>query len=207
MTSVGSSGQPRPAGRRAALRQLTLPRWWFAAFAAFLLVVVAVVVVVVRTQVAPCRDRVASAPRDPLLSTERMREQPDARLDQLTTSVDAMGGPFGQVIGGVGYDYDQWLHLYGIDGGMVAFTKRNAAVTVLDTGTSVSARWAVTPDSKRIAWDASDRVLLLLDLSAKDDTRVSAYDLVDGHRAWCTSLGQHQAAGQPVATTFLDGGG
>jgi hypothetical protein len=204
VTSVSSSGPP---GRRAALRQLTLPRWWVAAFAAFLLVVVVVVVVVVRTQVAPCRDKVESAPSGPLLSPQRMREQPDARLDELARSVDAMGGPFGGVVGGVGYDYDQWLHLYGIDDGMVAFTKRNAAVTVLDTGSGVAARWAVRPDSKRIAWDASDEVLLLLDLSAKDDTRVSAYDLDDGHRVWCAAVGQHQAAGQPVATTFLDGGG
>ncbi|HET6166495.1 MAG TPA: PQQ-binding-like beta-propeller repeat protein, partial [Marmoricola sp.] len=29
----------------------------------------------------------------------------------------------------------------------------------------------------------------------------------DGHRAWCATVGQHQAAGQPVATTFLEGGG
>lgn len=175
-------------------------------FAAFLLVVVAVVVVVVRTQVAPCRDEVDTAPRNPVLSPERMREQPDERLDTLTAAVDAMKAPFGEVVGGVGYDYDQWLHLYGIDGGLVAFTKRNAAVTVLGTGADVSARWAVTPHSKRIAWDASDQVLLLLDLSAKEDTRVSAYALDDGHRVWCASVGQHHAAGQPVATTFLSSG-
>ncbi len=207
---MSSDGQPASAGRRVALhpalRPLALPRWWVAAFAAFLLVVVAAVVVVVRTQVEPCRDEVDTAPRNPVLSQERMREQPDARLDRLASAVGAMDAPFGEVVGGVGYDYDQWLHLYGIDGGMVAFTKRNAAVTVLDAGAHVSARWAVTPHSKRIAWDASDQVLLLLDLSAKDDTRVSAYALDDGHRVWCASVGQHQAAGQPVATTFLDGG-
>jgi hypothetical protein len=198
---VSSSGPPERSGRLAI--PLSLPRWWVAAFAAFLLVVVVVVVVVVRTQVAPCRDQVEAAPRSPLLSPQKMQQQPDPRLDQLATSVGAMAGPFGQVLAGVGYDYDQWLHLYGIEDGLVAFTKGNAAITVLDS--AAKPRWAVSPTNKRIAWDAGDR-FLLLDLSAKDDTRVSAYDLADGHRAWCATVGQKQAAGEPVATTFLDDG-
>jgi outer membrane protein assembly factor BamB len=171
----------------------------------FLLVVVAVVVVVVRTTVAPCRDQVAHSPRNPLLSPSRMAEQPDDRLDRLSAAVAAMGGPFGEVIGGVGFDYGQWLHLYGVDGGLVAFTKNNRAVTVLDPD-DLAARFAVLPQTKRIAWDASGRDLLLLDLSADQDTRVSSYSLEDGHRRWCAQAGQRQEAGQPVATAFLDGG-
>jgi outer membrane protein assembly factor BamB len=171
----------------------------------FLLVVVGVVVVVVRSHVAPCRDEVDAGARSPLLGPAKMQEQPDARLDRLAASVGAMEPPFGDVLAGVGYDYDQWLHVYGIEDGVLAFTKNNAPVTVLDPQT-LAARWALRPASKRIAWDASGGRLLLLDLSASDPTRVSAYDVADGPRRWCTSLGQEHHDGDPVSTTYLDGG-
>ena len=195
----------RSSGRRRAARPLSLPRWWIAGFAAFLLVVVGVVVMVVGAKVPPCRDELVEDPRNPLLSPSRMREQPDQRLDQLVTAVDALGAPFGEVIGGVGYDYDQWLHLYGVDGGLLAFTKNNAPVTLLDPG-SLEPRWSLHPDSKRIAWDAAGDRFLLLDLAATDPTRVSAYDVADGRRVWCAELEQQHEDGQPVATTYLDDG-
>lgn len=201
---MSSRGGAR-TGRRRAGRPLALPGWWVAAFGAFLLVVVGVVVVVVRSRVGPCHDELVDHPRNPLLSPAQMKAQPDARLDTLSGAVGAMGPPFSDVVAGVGYDYDQWLHVYAVDGGVLAFTKNNAPVTLLD-GSTLKPRWSLRPDSKRIAWDASGHRFLLLDLSAKDATAVSAYDVADGHRIWCAALGQHQASGDPVATTFLDGG-
>jgi hypothetical protein len=206
---VSSNGRPnsgrRSGGRRVAGRPLALPTWWIAAFAVFLLVVVGVVVVVVRLKVPPCRDDLVGQPTNPLQSPAKMAAQPDERLDQLSTAVTAMDPPFGDVLRGVGYDYDQWLHLYGVDGGVLAFTKNNAPVTLLDAR-SLEPRWSLRPDSKRIAWDASGGRFLLLDLSAKHATRVSAYDESDGHRIWCASVDQEQASGEPVSTTFLDNG-
>ncbi len=203
-TADPSTG-PSTGGRRRALRPLALPTWWVAVFAAVLLVVVAVVVVVVRLKVAPCKDELVGDPRDPLLTPSRMAEQPDPRLDRLGAAVTAMDPPFGDVLGGVGYDYDQWLHVYGIEGGVLAFTKNNAPVTLLDP-TTLEARWALRPDSKRIAWDAAGDRFLVLDLSADHATRVSAYDVADGHRVWCASVDQEQSAKDPVATTFLGNG-
>jgi len=200
-----SSRERARAGRRRAGRPLALPGWWVAAFAAFLLVVVGVVVVVVRTQVGPCRDDLVDSPRDPLLSPAQMKAQPDARLDALAGAVTAMSPPFGDVAAGVGYDYDQWLHLYGVEGGVLAFTKNNAPVTLLDPST-LEPRWSLRPDSKRIAWDASGDRFLLLDLSAKDATRVSAYDTGDGHRVWCAEVDQENRSGDPVSTAFLEDG-
>lgn len=171
---------------------------------AFVLVVVAVVVVLVRTQVAPCRDELVS-PRKPLLSPTAMEEQPDPRLDRLAAAVEAMEAPFGEVLAGVGYDYDQWLSLYGIEGGVLAFTKNNAPVTLLD-GTDLEPRWSLRPASKRIAWDAAGDRFLLLDLSADTSTRVSSYDVQDGERVWCAELDQEHREGDPVSTTFLDDG-
>lgn len=192
-------------GRRRAGRPLALPTWWVGVLAAFVLVVVATVVVVVRLKVPPCRDDLVSDPRNPLLTPAGMAEQPDQRLDQLAATIGGLDAPFGEVVAGVGYDYDQWLHLYGIEGGVLAFTKNNAPVTLLDPETA-QARWALRPESKRIAWDASGDRFLLLDLSAEHATRVSAYDVEDGSRAWCAAVGQKHHDGDPVATTFLDDG-
>jgi outer membrane protein assembly factor BamB len=168
-------------------------------------VVVGVVVVVVRATVPPCRDELVDDPRSPLLDPAGMREQPDQRLDQLATAVGDLDAPFGDVLAGVGYDYDQWLHLYGTEGGVLAFTKNNAPVTLLDPD-SLKVRWALRPDSKRIAWDASGDRFLLLDLAADHATRVSAYDIGDGARRWCASLDQEHSSGDPVSTTFLGNG-
>ncbi|MGY2876999.1 hypothetical protein ACVW00_004189 [Marmoricola sp. URHA0025 HA25] len=195
----------RSAGRRAAGRPLALPRWWVAVLAACVLVVAAVVVVVVRATVPPCRDELVGDPRSPLLDAAGMRAQPDARLDRLVVAVDDLAAPFGDVRAGVGYDYDQWLHLYGIEGGVLAFTKNNAPVTLLDPST-LKARWSLRPDSKRIAWDADGDRFLLLDLAKGSPTRVSAYDVSDGERVWCASLDHDQSSGDPVATTFLGNG-
>jgi hypothetical protein len=202
--TVSSRGR-RVAGRRVAGRPLALPHWWIAAFAVFLLVVVGVVVVVVRTRVAPCRDELVASPHSPLLTPSRMADQSDEHLDALSSAVGAMDEPFGDVVAGVGYDYDQWLHLYGVEAGVLAFTKNNAPVTLLDPDT-LKPRWSLRPDSKRIAWDASRDRFLLLDLSAKDSTRVSAYDVADGHRVWCATVDHEHHDGDPVATTFLADG-
>ena len=200
-----SPGERARAGRRRAGRPLALPGWWVAAFAAFLLVVVGVVVVVVRTKVGPCRDDLVDSPRGPLLSRTQMKAQPDARLDTLAEAVSSMGPPFTDVAAGVGYDYDQWLHLHGIEAGVLAFTKNNAPVTLLDPST-LKPRWSLQPDSNRIAWDASGDRFVLLDLSAKDATRVSAYDTGDGRRVWCAQVDQKNRSSEPVSTAFLDDG-
>jgi outer membrane protein assembly factor BamB len=187
------------------MRSLTLPKGWIAAFAAFMLVVLVAVVVVVRSRQAGCTDELVDGPRNPLLSRSGMADQPDDRLDRLASAVGALDAPFGEVLAGVGYDYDQWLHLYGIEGGVLAWTKNNAPVTLLDPD-SLEPRWALRPATKRTAWDASGDRFLLLDLSSKQGTRVSSYDVADGHRVWCARLGQEHESGDPVATTFLDGG-
>ena len=73
-----------------------------------------------------------------LVGPERFAE--DEHLDALGTAVERMPAPFGAVRSGVGYNYDQWLHLYAAGDGVLAFTKDNAALTLLD-GTSLKPRW------------------------------------------------------------------
>ena len=191
--------------RRSVGGALSLPRWWIAVLAACVLVVVGVVVVVVRATVPPCRDELVEGPRSPLLDPAGMEEQPDERLDRLAAAVGGLDAPFGDVLAGVGYDYDQWLHLYGIEDGVLAFTRNNAPVTLLEPD-SLAVRWSLRPDSRRIAWDAGGDRFLLLDLSGTEATRVSSYDVADGDRVWCAEVGQEHSEGDPVATTFLDRG-
>lgn len=140
----------------------------------------------------------------PLLSVAGMREQPDERLDTLATAVGSWKAPFGPVLGGVGYDYDQWLHLYGVQDGVLAFTRNTAPVTLLDS--SLKARWALRPATKRTAWDASADRFVLLDLARDKRTRVGSFALTSGKERWCVEVSAAHRDGQPVATTFLDGG-
>ncbi len=179
-------------------------RRWIALLVATVLVVGAIAIGYVRTRADACgAEKVAAT--DPLLSVKEMAEQPDERLDTLTAAVNGWGAPFGDVVAGVGYDYDQWLQLYGVPGGLLSWTKNNAPVTFLDEE-DLEARWSLKPLRKRTAWDASPDRFLLLGLAAGEATDVAAYGLADGDRAWCVDLPNGHADGEPVATTFLDDG-
>jgi len=126
----------------------------------------------------------------------------DGNLAALGGAVEEMTAPFGPVRAGVGYNYDQWLHLYGVNGGLLTFTKDNAPLTLLDDRT-LKPRWALNPATKRIAWDASDNSLLLLDLAAGKPTRIGRYNLRDGTEDWCVNLPSRHRDGEPVATAFV----
>lgn len=185
---------------------LTLPRRWIAPLVVVVLVAAGLTVVVVVTRGGGgCTAGTSLPARSPLLDKAGMADQPDARLDELTAAVDSMGPPLGSVRAGVGFDYGQWLHLYGVSGGVLAWTKNNAPVTYLDE-TSLAARWSLRPATRRTAWDASVDRFLLLGLAADHGTRVGSFDLATGESRWCTELGARQRAGEPVATAFLPGG-
>ncbi len=214
--TASGSGDPvrcsarRVAGRRVAGRPLALPRlvgggvrrlpagggrrssWWWCALS-----------------VAPCRDEVEADPREP--AAQPGADAASSRTPGSTGSRPAgrrsMGAPFGEVLAGVGYDYDQWLHLYGIE-------RRRARVHQEQrTGDRCSTRTRSRrggrcdrPASGSRGTPPADR-FLLLDLSATDATRVSAYDVADGHRVWCARAATRSTAtDDPVSTTFLDNG-
>lgn len=185
---------------------LALPRRGVAVLVAVVLVVVATTVLVLTTRGGSgCTVATVLPARSPLLDTAGMAAQPDERLDTLTKAVDAMDAPIGDVRAGVGYDYDQWLHLYGVSGGVLAWTKNNAPVTYLDEE-SLAARWSLRPETRRTAWDASADRFLLLGLGARTSTSVGSFDLTSGRQRWCAELALHQRDGQPVATSFLASG-
>lgn len=190
-----------------ATPSLTLPPRWLAALVAAVVVAVGAVVVISVVgdeDVTSCTDARLEA-SSPLLDVAGMEEQPDERLDVLTAAIGEMEPPFGEVIAGVGYDYDQWLRAYGVAGGVLTWTKNNAPVTLLDSET-LEPRWSLDPASNRTAWDASRDRFLLLDLDEGKPTAVASYDLDNGSQEWCSELRTAHADGDPVSTTFVSGG-
>jgi hypothetical protein len=159
------------------------------------------VVLLVRPSPPVCATSVPA--HSPLVAPSRFSD--DEHLTTLAQSVKAMPAPFGPVRAGVGFNYGQWLHLYGVEGGVLAFTKNNAPVTLLD-GESLKPRWALKPARKRIAWDVIGGHFLLLDLAKGEPTRVASYDLTDGSRRFCVELPVGHAAGQPIATASVGAG-
>lgn len=190
-----------------AAASLTLPSRWLAALVAAVVVAVGAVVAVSLAGDGDgpgCSARLLEA-RSPLLDEAGMLAQPDERLDTLTAAVGKWAAPFGDVVAGVGYDYDQWLRAYGVADGVLTWTKNNAPVTLLDSAT-LEPRWSLRPGSNRSAWDASSDRFLLLDLDAGRPTAVSSYGLDDGRQVWCSELSASHAEGEPVSTTFVAGG-
>jgi hypothetical protein len=179
-------------------------RTWVPFLATVLLVVVGLTVVLVVDRGSPaprCASKVAA--KSPLVAPASFRD--DEHLTRLAAKVGRMGPPFGAVRAGVGFNYGQWLHLYGVGDGLLAFTKNNAALMLVDAKT-MKARWALRPATKRIAWDASADRIALLELSSKSRVRVGFYDVHSGRQLWCTGLTTKHRAGQPVSTTFLADG-
>ncbi|HET6152835.1 MAG TPA: PQQ-binding-like beta-propeller repeat protein [Marmoricola sp.] len=196
---------PQPAFDVAEAARIRSERRSWLPIAIVIAAIVVGLVVIVATRPASLDCATRSAGSSPLLSATGMKDQPDPRLDKLAAVVDSWGAPFGQVEAGVGYDYGQYLHLFGLDHGVLALTKNNAALTLLDPST-LKARWALIPATKRTAWDASAKQFALLDLDSKKRTRLATFDLATGKQHWCIDLNSQQKAGQPVSTDFLSDG-
>jgi hypothetical protein len=144
-------------------------------------------------------------PRNPLMSPALMQQRPDPRRDRLVAAVQKWRPPFGEVLGGVDYYYDQWLRLYGVEGGALAWTKRNAPVTML-AADDLAPVWALRPESNRVAWDASADRFLLASLSDSAPTSLYVADLATGERRWCARLGTTHSEGDPFTTAVQPGG-
>ncbi|MET3961835.1 hypothetical protein ABIE44_001769 [Marmoricola sp. OAE513] len=152
-----------------------------------------------------CAVETVEDPRSPLQSVARMKAAPDEDRDALATALGSAPEPFGELRAGLDYYYDQYLHLYGVNGGVLAWTNDNAPVTYLDDGT-LKPRWSLRPATKRTAWDTSQDRFLLLGLSKSAPVTVSSHDLRSGEQKWCAELSGKQRAGEPVGTAFLPGG-
>lgn len=144
-------------------------------------------------------------PISPLQSAATMQQRPDEDRDRLAAAINSMGSPFGPVVAGRDYYYNQLLHLYGVPGGVLAWTKNNAPVTYLDDET-LTPRWSLKPTAQRTAWDVSEDRFLLLNLDDEEPVTLAQFALRSGAGRWCVELNARHHEGEPVSTTFLDGG-
>lgn len=144
-------------------------------------------------------------PKNPLLTPDQMDEQPDEHRDRIRGAVTGWQAPFGDVMGGVDYNYDQWIRLYGATGGVLAVTKRNAPITYLSSE-DLEAAWALEAGTDKMAWDTTRDMFLMLTLPARKPIEVHAHDLATGKARWCTPLKSFFEEGDPLTTTSLDDG-
>ena len=111
--------------------------------------------------------------------------------------------PFGEVLGAVGYHYEQWAQLSAYAQGIGVRTRHNPDFTLLDDE-QLRPLWSVAVRTKKSTYDASDRSYLVATLpadAAPDLVRLSADT---GRRKWCATLESPRVRGDdPFATQIL----
>jgi outer membrane protein assembly factor BamB len=143
----------------------------------------------------------------PFLDARERSEQPDRDRDALVAALTEAPAPFGEVVGAVGYHYEQWAQVDSFAQGVGVRTRDNPDFTMLDDRT-LEPRWSVEVRARRSAYDASERRYLVATLPADRAPEVVALDAGSGARQWCTDLdGEPVGAGDAFATQFATDGG
>ena len=157
-----------------------------------------------------CGDDVTSLPgsqsSSPFLGAADRAEQPDRDRDALVRTLAADPAPVGEVVGAVGYHYEQWAQLSAYAQGLGVRTRDNPDFTMLDDRT-LKPRWSVQVDSKQSTYDASERRYLVATLPTGAPPDLVALDAGSGERRWCATLGDDPVTGSDAfATQILDDG-
>lgn len=173
-----------------------------------LLAVIAAVGAVAVTRVrGGCGEGVESLPASrsssPFLDASERRREPDHDRDALVRAL-GHGGPFGPVLGAVGYHYEQWAQLSSFDTGLGVRTRDNPDFTML--GADLRPRWSVHVPAHQSSWDADDHTYLVATLGAQQPVQLLGLDLRTGERRWCAEPGGRVRSSDAFATQFLDDG-
>ncbi|MET0998809.1 MAG: PQQ-binding-like beta-propeller repeat protein [Marmoricola sp.] len=140
----------------------------------------------------------------PFLDAEERAGQPDQDRDALVTALEKAPTPFGEVLGAVGYHYEQWAQVGAFAQGIGVRTRDNPDFTMLDDST-LEPRWSVEVDTKRSAYDASDSRYLVATMPAGAPPDIVGMSATNGRRIWCTTLGETTVGpDDPFATQVLD---
>ena len=150
--------------------------------------------------------RTAAESRSPFLDADRRREQPDPERDTLVRALEAAPPPVGEVVGAVGYHYEQWAQVSAYSQGIGVRTRDDPDFTMLDDQT-LRPRWSVAVTTPRSAYDADDRRYLVAPFPQDGPAEVVALDAATGDRAWCAQVGGAAVGAEdPFATAVLPGG-
>jgi outer membrane protein assembly factor BamB len=155
-----------------------------------------------------CGEQVTSVSAEqsdsPFLDATERTEQPDRDRDALVKALDETPAPFGEVLGAVGYHYEQWAQVSAFAQGMGVRTRDNPDFTMLDDKT-LKPRWSVQVETRRSAYDASDSRYLVATMPSGAAPDLVALDADDGHRLWCATLdGPAVRVNDGFATQILD---
>ena len=154
---------------------------------------------------AEVRHRTGARSTSPFLDAEERKEQRDRDRDAVVMALEAAPRPFGEVLGAVGYHYEQWAQVDAFAQGIGVRTRDNPDFTMLDDST-LQPRWSVEVDTRHSAYDASDRRYLVTTMPGDSAPDIVVMDAKDGHRQWCATLGEDTVGpDDPFATQFLDG--
>ena len=155
-----------------------------------------------------CGSTVTSLPAakssSPFLDAEEQAQQPDHDRDTLVRTLAADPPPIGEVVGAVGYHYEQWAQVSSYDQGIGVRTRDNPDFTMLADRT-LKPLWSVQVDTKRSAYDASAQRYLVATMTGTRSPDVVALDADTGERRWCAKLETGPVhEGDPFATQILD---
>ena len=145
-----------------------------------------------------------SASRSPFLDAGERRRQPDADRDRLVATLSEDPAPIGEVVGAVGYHYEQWARVSAYALGLGVRTRDNPDFTMLDDRT-LAPRWSVRVGTPRSTYDASRRTYLVATLPNDTAPDLVALDAGTGRRRWCATLDAAVGGDGSLATQILAG--
>jgi outer membrane protein assembly factor BamB len=139
----------------------------------------------------------------PFLDADQRATRPDKDRDALVDTLAGDPPPIGEVVGAVGYHYEQWAQVSAYAQGIGVRTRDNPDFTMLDDE-SLKPRWSVQVDAKRSTYDASAKRYLVATMPNDNAPDLVALDADNGKRVWCVSLDHVVHEADPFATQFLD---
>ncbi len=156
---------------------------------------------------ADCGAAVTSLPASksstPFLDAQERADRPDHDRDVLVSTLAGDPAPVGEVVGAVGYHYEQWAQVSAYAQGIGVRTRDNPDFTMLDD-TTLEPRWSVRVSTKRSTYDASAKHYLVASMPTKQPPDLVALDADTGRRTWCATLEGVVGPSDPFATQFLD---
>ena len=145
----------------------------------------------------------AAKSSSPFLDADERAEQPDRDRDKLVAALEAAPPPFGEVLGAVGYHYEQWAQVSAYAQGIGVRTRGNPDFTMLDEE-ELAPMWSAAVRTRKSTYDASDRSYFVATMPSDAPPDLVRLSADTGKRKWCATLeGPRVGGDDPFATQIL----